>query len=307
MTGNNLERIKNRITIVDMPDDFVQLSDNRSSYTHNPAFLHDLASRRHNAKNPLFGHTYTERKRDEAVKISEVNNSDSIIKSDFQIPADSITIVGAAKSAKGLFYRIPSDSYRIGCNVAIMSNEVDYDCWMTLDDAMPSKAWFEEAIKKHKGTKIFRKQLQSPMEKAIEQYRNNGYEVHVSIGNKYTRYPTNLPNTYWMYTLESFPNKTIPPVKGEFRHGGTVVAFALQLGWYYGIKKFYLIGVEMRGNKYHVPIAKNPHHADNEIWDESVYLQTVINTMKADGCKIYTLSPTTLDIKYPDWIKRKVT
>ncbi|MEA3297693.1 MAG: hypothetical protein U9R56_07500, partial [candidate division Zixibacteria bacterium] len=303
MDERHQERMSRFVSVAVTPKDFVQLSDNRTSEIVQPAILHQLASRRHNALNGMYGFNSAEHRRDAKVRNKEIHAKDNIIYSDFEITSDSITIVGAAKSADGHFHRVPDDSFKVACNISILQEALKFDCWLSLDDAMPSKGWFNGVLGKFKGAKIFRRQTISPMDELIAKYRAQGHEVHISLGNTYPKYPVDADNVYWMYTYQGFIDKTIPPIKGVFRHGGTVASFALQLGWYYGIKKFYLIGVEMKGNQYHVDNHKNPHHGDNEIWNESIYLQTVIDTMKADGCEIYTLSPTALNLQYPPEVK----
>jgi len=301
MQKNNLAELSEHVTIGIMPRDFCQIFDNRTSEITQPAFVHNMASRTHNKMNQF---VKVEQDRDYRHREEAMLVENNVINPDFKIENDSLTIVGSAASAKGLFWRVPKDSYKVALNIAVMIPDLEFDAWLCVDHLIPLKPWFPDACKRFKGQKIFRWQAPSEMAKKIEELKAEGKEIHYSIKINAGVFPVS-DEILQMFCLQSLRNKSIECVKGEFRNGGTVAGFALQLAWYLGVKKIFLIGVEMKGNAYAVDGDSNPHHFENEVWEERVFLQNLINTMKADGVEICTLSPTTLDIEYPEGIVEK--
>lgn len=266
-----------------------------------PVWLHHQASRAHNPTNPHYQMSRNLRDRSMIKDYESVTND--LFRSDFKIEKESVVICGTAENARGLIDRIPKDAYKIACNAAITIDEIDWDMWICVDNAIPAKSYFWDNYEKFKGVKVFKWQHPTDLQDIMDQNRRASEKVVMMFNSEeLTRYPIEGDDLYRILCLYTFKDRTKPCIKGELRNGATVAAFGLQIAWYYGIKNVYLWGIAMSGNRYMAGEPINPAHMANAPWDNRIVFQAFINRIKNDGVSITTLTPTELHIKYPDFL-----
>jgi len=199
-----------------------------------------------------------------------------LYKSSFRLPP-RVCILAPGLRGQEHYHRIPGDAFVIAVNRAVLIPEVRADLWM-INHSEPD--WYASGDKAYRGPRLYNHEAamnaQPPLAQDPSPYL-------------YYTPPQQKLSASGLHLLED----------GIIRHGGTIVASALQLCYHFGAREVMLCGVDMSGNQYWDG-AQNPDsrfwHMHGDVWLAVELLNPLIQYLRQRGLEITALSPTRLDV-----------
>lgn len=187
-----------------------------------------------------------------------------------------VCILAPGPLGKEHYHRIPTEAFVVAVNKAVLIPEVKVDLWMINHS---DQEWYAHADSLYQGPRLYNQ----------EAALNARPPPASSPSHYFYAPPQRKLNASELHLLED----------GIIRHGGTIVASALQFAFHFGAREVLLCGVDMSGNQYWDG-KENPDtkvwHMHGEIWLAVELLNPLIQYLRQRGLEITSLSPTRLDV-----------
>jgi hypothetical protein len=196
-----------------------------------------------------------------------------IFGSSFRLPS-KVCIVAPGPNGKGHYGEIPGDFFQIAVSKAVLIPGLNPAVWVMNHS---QQDWFANADQVFNGVRIF----------------GDGAVISdvVLASNASECYGFTPP-------AEHLSADHLPPVDGCIRIGGTVSGCALQIAYNFGAHEILLCGVDMSGDEYWDGTS-NVQATHGPVWNASRSLNLLLHWMTQEkGLKIWTLSPTRLDVRF---------
>ena len=194
-----------------------------------------------------------------------------IFQSGFRL-SEKVCILAPGPNGRGHYGEIPADFQVIAVSKAVLIAEVRREIWMMNH---VGQDWYDQANSKFEGVRVFMYEA--------------AMEAEPRLAGRKDCYYFKPPD-------EALETEVRHPVDGFIRIGATVSACALQFAYNFGASEILLCGVDMSGDEYFDDTANlHPHHG--ETWPAVQRMNPLIRWMVEErGLKIFTLSPTKLDV-----------
>lgn len=196
---------------------------------------------------------------------------------------DTLVIVGNGPAGRDVLPLIPPGACTLALNGAILYPRV-FDWWMAFDAGLVQQRWFTTLKVAASTRKLF------------------GVELYCEImGLPDCRVIPDYSFVYWPALAQQYPlNKEkvwrgSPLYPGVLRGQTTIAGCAVQFAYYCGVRRLYLVGVDMLGCE-KANGGTNPGHTGR--WDVANRLSYLCQWMTShEGMDVATLSDTALKIR----------
>lgn len=190
---------------------------------------------------------------------------------DFKLP-EKVYIVGSGPLGIPHYRNIPRSAYIIALNAAVLARIPAPKIWMAFDPDTCRKPYFVRALQSgyRNAKRVFGREIMSHFKLECEYY----FEHHP---------PINDP-------------KDMKLIDCILRGGVTIFGCALQLAFHKGCRAVVCVGIDMQGNGYYDGSANL--YQPGGPWMHVPIVDAMIRTMQAKrpDFRVYSLSPTALDI-----------
>ena len=239
-----------------------------------------------------------------------------VFKSDLTLP-DEVYILGSGVRGAAHFSRVPADAYVIALNKALQLGNANL--WMMWAHAYFNERWcidgWNSPVTKLFGDGMLKRMNRLRRQVKLGQRRREKWIDEVGDYTGKTDYTYSyMPlwcasnmneldvRRYWWQKQPDFPTPARKMVRGLLRAGGSIAGAALQLCYWWDVKRVVFCGVDMLGHR-HFDGTKGAISGKEEAgvecrWDsECDALNDMVGHCAAKGMEVLSLSETKMKVK----------